>query len=135
MIAGFSILQLLYNESMKISLSKQQIYLVYWIHHKLFNSDISDMWNIWYFHMLIIIHESRKMKKPKYFNIYRYPVNVHATEIWNWSWILTILFWSSKPKTGILMLNMGGPEKEADVQSFLTRLFLDRDLMQLPAQQ
>lgn len=42
---------------------------------------------------------------------------------------------SSKPKTGILMLNMGGPEKEADVQSFLTRLFLDRDLMQLPAQQ
>ena len=49
---------------------------------------------------------------------------------------VSILFFASpKPKTGILMLNMGGPEKEADVQSFLTRLFLDRDLMQLPAQQ
>ncbi|XP_060066030.1 ferrochelatase, mitochondrial-like [Ylistrum balloti] len=41
---------------------------------------------------------------------------------------------SQKPKTGILMLNMGGPEKLADVEGFLTNLFLDRDLMTLPAQ-
>lgn len=32
------------------------------------------------------------------------------------------------------MLNMGGPEKLDDVGEFLERLFLDRDLMQLPAQ-
>ncbi|KAI5607241.1 ferrochelatase, mitochondrial isoform X1, partial [Silurus asotus] len=40
----------------------------------------------------------------------------------------------SKPKTGILMLNMGGPEKLEDVHDFLLRLFLDKDLMQLPVQ-
>ncbi|KAM4709017.1 ferrochelatase, mitochondrial isoform 2-T2 [Discoglossus pictus] len=39
-----------------------------------------------------------------------------------------------KPKTGILMLNMGGPETLEDVQDFLQRLFLDKDLMSLPAQ-
>ncbi|KAG8504550.1 Ferrochelatase, mitochondrial [Galemys pyrenaicus] len=39
-----------------------------------------------------------------------------------------------KPKTGILMLNMGGPETVGDVHDFLLRLFLDRDLMTLPFQ-
>ncbi|XP_027763233.1 ferrochelatase, mitochondrial [Empidonax traillii] len=39
-----------------------------------------------------------------------------------------------KPKTGILMLNMGGPERLDDVHDFLLRLFLDRDLMTMPAQ-
>ncbi|KAL7989121.1 hypothetical protein Chor_008040 [Crotalus horridus] len=39
-----------------------------------------------------------------------------------------------KPKTGILMLNMGGPETLEDVREFLQRLFLDRDLMTLPVQ-
>ncbi|KAF0031271.1 hypothetical protein F2P81_015826 [Scophthalmus maximus] len=39
-----------------------------------------------------------------------------------------------KPKTGILMLNMGGPEKLEDVHDFLMRLFLDTDLMKLPVQ-
>ena len=39
-----------------------------------------------------------------------------------------------KPKTGILMLNMGGPRKAEEVQDFLTRLFLDRDIIKLPFQ-
>ena len=39
-----------------------------------------------------------------------------------------------KTKTGILMLNMGGPETLKDVNGFLTRLFLDKDLMVLPLQ-
>ena len=39
-----------------------------------------------------------------------------------------------KPKTGILMLNMGGPEKLDDVHDFLFRLFSDHDLIPLPAQ-
>ncbi|XP_017288435.1 ferrochelatase, mitochondrial [Kryptolebias marmoratus] len=39
-----------------------------------------------------------------------------------------------KPKTGILMLNMGGPEKLQDVHDFLLRLFMDTDLMKLPVQ-
>lgn len=39
-----------------------------------------------------------------------------------------------KPKTGILMLNMGGPETVGEVQDFLRRLFLDQDLMSLPIQ-
>nr|XP_020026105.1 ferrochelatase, mitochondrial isoform X3 [Castor canadensis] len=41
---------------------------------------------------------------------------------------------SRKPKTGILMLNMGGPETLGEVHDFLLRLFLDRDLMTLPIQ-
>ncbi|KAL4221724.1 hypothetical protein ACF0H5_019979 [Mactra antiquata] len=41
---------------------------------------------------------------------------------------------SSKAKTGILMLNMGGPETLDDVHDFLLNLFKDRDLIQLPAQ-
>ncbi|XP_035247610.1 ferrochelatase, mitochondrial isoform X2 [Anguilla anguilla] len=41
---------------------------------------------------------------------------------------------SRKPKTGILMLNMGGPEKLDDVHDFLFRLFMDTDLMTLPVQ-
>ncbi|XP_061733103.1 ferrochelatase, mitochondrial [Nerophis ophidion] len=41
---------------------------------------------------------------------------------------------SRKPKTGILMLNMGGPEKLEDVHDFLLRLFMDTDLMKLPVQ-
>ncbi|XP_069780080.1 ferrochelatase, mitochondrial isoform X1 [Narcine bancroftii] len=39
-----------------------------------------------------------------------------------------------KPKTGILMLNMGGPETLDDVHDFLLRLFMDKDLIPLPAQ-
>uniref|UniRef100_A0A8C0W043 Ferrochelatase, mitochondrial n=1 Tax=Castor canadensis TaxID=51338 RepID=A0A8C0W043_CASCN len=41
---------------------------------------------------------------------------------------------AAKPKTGILMLNMGGPETLGEVHDFLLRLFLDRDLMTLPIQ-
>ena len=37
-------------------------------------------------------------------------------------------------KTGILMLNMGGPKSGDEVQDFLTRLFLDRDIIKLPFQ-
>ncbi|ESN94183.1 hypothetical protein HELRODRAFT_69010, partial [Helobdella robusta] len=37
-------------------------------------------------------------------------------------------------KTGILMMNMGGPKNAHEVQDFLQRLFSDRDLMQLPFQ-
>lgn len=39
-----------------------------------------------------------------------------------------------KPKTGIMMLNLGGPEKQEDVHGFLLRLFSDKDLIPLPAQ-
>jgi protoheme ferro-lyase len=41
---------------------------------------------------------------------------------------------NSKAKTGILMLNMGGPETLDEVHDFLLNLFKDRDLIQLPAQ-
>lgn len=40
----------------------------------------------------------------------------------------------SKAKTGIFMLNMGGPQTAGEVQDFLTRLFLDRDIIKLPFQ-
>lgn len=40
----------------------------------------------------------------------------------------------SKVKTGILMLNMGGPSSLEQVEPFLTRLFTDTDIMQMPFQ-
>ena len=40
----------------------------------------------------------------------------------------------NKAKTGILMLNMGGPRKADEVEEFLTRLFLDKDIIKLPFQ-
>lgn len=40
---------------------------------------------------------------------------------------------TKKPKTGILMLNMGGPKTTADVQDFLSRLLSDPDIVSLPA--
>ncbi|XP_076304978.1 ferrochelatase, mitochondrial isoform X2 [Tachypleus tridentatus] len=39
-----------------------------------------------------------------------------------------------KVKTGILMLNMGGPSSLDEVGIFLERLFLDKDIISLPAQ-
>jgi len=41
----------------------------------------------------------------------------------------------SKPKTGILMMNMGGPSTIPEVKPFLTNLFNDRDLLKLPFNQ
>ena len=40
----------------------------------------------------------------------------------------------SQVNTGILLLNMGGPEKTDDVYDFLNRLFSDKDIIPLPAQ-
>lgn len=40
---------------------------------------------------------------------------------------------SQKPKTGVLLLNMGGPETTDGVYSFLKNLFLDPDLIPIPA--
>lgn len=39
-----------------------------------------------------------------------------------------------KPKTGILMLNMGGPSKLEEVHEYLLRIMTDRDMIQLPFQ-
>ncbi|GFQ93214.1 ferrochelatase, mitochondrial [Trichonephila clavata] len=41
---------------------------------------------------------------------------------------------SIKVKTGILMMNMGGPSSLSEVNDFLTRLFTDKDIMTLPMQ-
>jgi ferrochelatase len=40
----------------------------------------------------------------------------------------------SKPKTGIVMLNLGGPATLDDVEPFLLELFADREIIQLPFQ-
>jgi protoporphyrin/coproporphyrin ferrochelatase len=36
------------------------------------------------------------------------------------------------PPTGVLLLNLGGPEALSDVEPFLVRLFSDRDIIELP---
>jgi len=41
----------------------------------------------------------------------------------------------TRPRTGILMLNMGGPATIPEVKPFLTNLFNDRDLLRLPFNQ
>src|ERR687889_1413930 len=38
------------------------------------------------------------------------------------------------PKTGIVMLNLGGPATLDDVEPFLLELFADREIIQLPLQ-
>ena len=39
-----------------------------------------------------------------------------------------------KPKTAILMLNMGGPSKLEQVDEYLLRIMTDRDMVQMPFQ-
>ncbi|KAJ1961127.1 hypothetical protein GGI12_003420 [Dipsacomyces acuminosporus] len=39
-----------------------------------------------------------------------------------------------RPKTGVLLMNMGGPRTQDDVKQFLSNIFLDRDIMTLPVQ-
>lgn len=39
-----------------------------------------------------------------------------------------------KVKTGILMLNMGGPERIDQVHDYLLGIMTDRDMIQLPFQ-
>lgn len=41
---------------------------------------------------------------------------------------------ASKPPTAIVMMNMGGPSSLDEVQPFLTRLFTDHQIMQMPFQ-
>ena len=39
---------------------------------------------------------------------------------------------SDEPKVGVLLLNLGGPEKTDDVEGFLYNLFADPDIIRLP---
>ncbi|XP_064215353.1 ferrochelatase, mitochondrial isoform X2 [Tribolium castaneum] len=39
---------------------------------------------------------------------------------------------SNKPKTGIVLLNMGGPQKIEHVHDYLNQIMTDRDMIQLP---
>src|SRR5213595_3195293 len=41
---------------------------------------------------------------------------------------------TAAPKTGIVMLNLGGPATLDDVEPFLLELFADREIIQLPFQ-
>jgi protoheme ferro-lyase len=38
---------------------------------------------------------------------------------------------AAKPPTAVVMLNMGGPRKAEDTESFLLRLFNDREIVQM----
>lgn len=40
----------------------------------------------------------------------------------------------SKPRTAIVMLNMGGPQNTDQVHDYLLRIMTDRDMIQLPVQ-
>ncbi|KAF0852208.1 mitochondrial heme biosynthesis ferrochelatase [Andalucia godoyi] len=41
---------------------------------------------------------------------------------------------AAERRTGIVMMNMGGPSTVSETESFLSRLFTDRDIVQLPFQ-
>lgn len=41
---------------------------------------------------------------------------------------------NQRPKTGIVMLNMGGPATTDKVGEYLLRIMTDRDMIQLPIQ-
>lgn len=69
-----------------------------------------------------------------------------AKGLWNFSspLLCTRLFSVAAPqplpqnvknaKTGILMLNMGGPQSIDEVHEYLLRIMTDRDMIQLPVQ-
>ncbi|XP_003748486.1 ferrochelatase, mitochondrial [Galendromus occidentalis] len=38
------------------------------------------------------------------------------------------------PRTGVLMMNMGGPQTLGEVEGFLTKLFADKDIIDMPLQ-
>ena len=40
----------------------------------------------------------------------------------------------TKPKTAVLMLNMGGPQTVDQVENYLVRIMTDTDMIQLPVQ-
>lgn len=42
---------------------------------------------------------------------------------------------ATKPKTGIVLINMGGPEKTEQVYDYLYKIMTDRDMIQLPMAQ
>lgn len=42
---------------------------------------------------------------------------------------------AANPKTGIILLNMGGPENVDQVKGYLTRIMTDTDMIQLPIAQ
>ena len=60
--------------------------------------------------------------------------SITRTQQWNGvTWISSLNQVRFKG-TGVLMLNMGGPKNQEEVGDFLLRLFQDRDIIQLPAQ-
>lgn len=56
----------------------------------------------------------------------------HLLQITRRCFISDIRQISSKPKTGIVLVNMGGPQKLDDVEQYLHRIMTDRDMIQLP---
>lgn len=51
--------------------------------------------------------------------------------LWNLRYLATH---GERPKTGILMLNMGGPQNVTQVHDYLLKIMTDRDMIQLPVQ-
>ena len=41
---------------------------------------------------------------------------------------------ATKPRTAVVMLNMGGPQNTDQVHDYLHRIMTDRDMIQLPVQ-
>lgn len=58
----------------------------------------------------------------------------NAKHLINRNFSTTLINNNSKTKTGILMLNMGGPQTTDQVHDYLLRIMTDRDMIQLPVQ-
>lgn len=41
-------------------------------------------------------------------------------------------YWYNRVKTGVVLLNLGGPKTQEEVEPFLRRLFSDREIIQMP---
>ncbi|CAH2218238.1 jg25284, partial [Pararge aegeria aegeria] len=76
-------------------------------------------------------------------NLHRYVVEIPSTHILGrqnsklqqWSNVIRSASQNAqKPKTAILMLNMGGPKTTDQVSDYLLRIMTDRDMIQLPVQ-
>eukprot|EP01095_Lingulamoeba_sp_RSL-Kostka_P006472 TRINITY_DN202_c0_g1_i6.p1 TRINITY_DN202_c0_g1~~TRINITY_DN202_c0_g1_i6.p1 ORF type:complete len:406 (+),score=116.24 TRINITY_DN202_c0_g1_i6:201-1418(+) len=72
--------------------------------------------------------------KKRGFNLFNNGKNFGINEkkiVFNFSSVTNKIF-QDRVKTGVLMMNMGGPESLEEVKPFLTNLFTDEDIIKLP---
>lgn len=78
-------------------------------------------------------HHRYQMKKFFFYSL-GFTYGKVKTKLWTCRRNLSVGGINLKPKTAILMLNMGGPQEIDHVHDYLLKIMTDRDMIQLPFQ-